>query len=266
MKSDCRANMQEFSKQTILLLQLVRRDVILRYRGALFGALWLFLSPLLMLAILAFVLGTVFQARWPEQQGEIPLWLTLFTGLIVFNIFSETVSRAPTSVRAHPNYIKKMIFPVHILPMAPMGAALIQALFNFALLIIALAWVGHLHLQIILIPILILPLGLLILGLSWFISAWGVFIKDLTQIVPLLVQMMLFLSPVLYPVSAVPEMIQPFYRYNPLGSIIEICRSAAFGQDIDWHMWAVVLVIGFVFAVVGYLFFQHAREEFADVL
>jgi lipopolysaccharide transport system permease protein len=249
-----------------LLFQLIKRDVLLRYRGAMFGVSWMFLSPLLMIGIFAFVFGSIFRARWPQQDGGVPLWLVLYVGLIVFNVFSETVSRSPVAVRGFPSYVKKIVFPVVILPVVPLGAALAHAAFNFLILIVALASTGHLRAQILFIPLLLVPLILLSLGLAWFLAAWGVFIKDMAQVVPVFVQMLLFLSPVLYPINAVPELLRPFYQYNPLGAIIEACRAATLGFEISWDTWIVALLFGVVAAVLGYGFFQHAREEFADVL
>jgi lipopolysaccharide transport system permease protein len=249
-----------------LLGQLVKRDVQLRYRGVL-GVLWIFLSPLLLLAIFAFIFGEIFQARWPQQKdGTLPFWLLLYSGLITFNLFAETLSRAPTSVRGSPSFVKKIIFPLQILPVVPLGAALVHGAFNLLVLLIALAWTGGLHGQILLFPVLLLPVLLLALGLSWFVAAWGVFIKDVTQVVPMFVQMLLFLSPVFYPVSAVPQVLQPIYRFNPLGVVIDSSRAAVSGQPIDWAAWG--LALGFCTAalILGYAFFQHSREEFADVL
>ena len=249
-----------------LLGQLVKRDVLLRYRGAMFGVLWIFLSPLLMLAIFAFIFGQVFQTRWPQQDGGLPFWLLLYSGLITFNIFAETVSRAPASVRGYPSFVKKIIFPVHILPVVPLGAALVHGAFNFFILVVALGWAGSLHGQILLFPLLLLPVVLLALGLSWFVAAWGVFIKDLTQIMPMFVQMLLFLSPVFYPVSAVPAALRPIYQYNPLSAVIETTRAVVVGQSIEWGVWGVVLGCCLAASIMGYAFFQHSREEFADAL
>lgn len=249
-----------------LLGQLVKRDVLLRYRGAMFGVLWIFLSPLLMLTIFAFVFGQVFLTREPQQTSGLPFWLMLYSGLIVFNVFAETVSRAPTSVRGYPSFVKKIIFPLQILPLVPLGAALVHGAFNFLILLLALAWVGGLHVQLLLFPLLLLPVLLLALGLSWFVAAWGVFIKDMTQIVPMFVQMLMFLSPVFYPVSAVPAALRPLYQFNPLGTIIETTRASVTGQPIEWGAW--VLALGFCLggAILGHSFFQHSREEFADAL
>jgi lipopolysaccharide transport system permease protein len=249
-----------------LLGQLVRRDVLLRYRGAMFGVLWIFLSPLIMLAIFAFIFGHIFQARWPQQESGIPFWLLLYSGLIAFNVFAETISRAPTSVRSYPSFVKKIIFPVNILPVVPLGAALVHGGFNFLILLAALAWIGHMHIGTLFFPLLIAPLILLALGLSWFLAAWGVFIKDMTQIVPVFVQMLLFLSPVFYPVSAVPEVLRPIYQYNPLGAVIETSRAAIIGQPIEWSAWGIAFGFCLVAAILGYAFFQHSRDEFADAL
>jgi len=249
-----------------LIGQLIKRDVLLRYRGAMFGVFWIFLSPLLMLAIFAFIFGQVFQTRWPAQNNGPPFWLLLYSGLITFNIFAETVSRAPASVRGYPSYVKKIIFPVHILPVVPLGVALVHGAFNFLILVAALAWVGGLHSHLVLFPLLLLPVLLLALGLSWFVAAWGVFIKDMTQILPVFVQMLMFLSPVFYPISAVPAALRPIYHYNPLGIVIEASRAVVIGQAIDWSAWAMALGFCLVVSVLGYAFFQHSREEFADAL
>jgi lipopolysaccharide transport system permease protein len=248
-----------------LLGQLIKRDVLLRYRGA-FGMLWIFLSPLILLAMYALVFGAILQTRWPQEDSHLPFWVPLYAGFFIFNIFAETISRAPTSVRAYPNFVKKIVFPVHILPTVAMGAALVHGGFNFLLLIAVLIWAGAAHGEIVLLPLLLLPILLLALGVSWIVAAWGVFIKDMTQVVPLLVQMLLFLSPVLYPVNAVPQLLRPIYRFNPLAVVIDACRATLTGRSIEWSEWGVVLAFGAGVFVLGYAFFQRHREEFADVL
>lgn len=249
-----------------LLGQLIKRDVLLRYRGAMFGVLWIFLSPLLMLGIFAYVFGQVFQARGGVTEGALPFWLFLYSGLIVFNIFSETVSRSPASVRGYPSFVKKIIFPVQILPLVPLGAALVHGFFNFLILVAALAWAGHFYPQTLLYPLALVPVVFLAMGFAWFLGAWGVFIKDMTQIVPVFIQMLMFLSPVFYPVSAVPSMLQPLYRFNPLGHVIEFSRDLVTGQPAEWSVWGMALFASLVAAILGNLFFQSSREEFADVL
>jgi len=249
-----------------LLGQLVKRDVLLRYRGAMFGVLWVFLSPLLMLSIFAFVFGSIFRARWPQQHESIPFWIVMYSGLIVFNMFAETVSRAPSAVRAYPGYVKKIIFPLEILPLVPLGSALIHGAFNFLILLAALAWVGRPHGEVLLFPLLLIPALLLAIGVSWFLASWGVFIKDMSQIVPVFVQMLMFLSPVFYPISAAPELLRPLYLYNPLGAVIEAGHSLIVGESIQWAPWWLSLIVGVLVSVLGYAFFMRSREEFADVL
>ena len=249
-----------------LLGQLIKRDVLLRYRGAMFGVAWVFINPLIMLAIFAYVFGQIFQTRWPQQETGAPFWLVLYSGLIAFNIFAEAVSRAPEAVRSYPSYVKKIIFPVEILPLVPMGAALVHGAFNFLILLAALAWTGHLTPTAALYPLMLIPLVLMALGIAWFLAAWGVFIKDMSQIVPPFVQMLMFLSPVLYPTSAAPEALRPLYQFNPIGTVIESCRNVATGLSVDWRSWSIALLLGVIAAWFGRLFFQHSREEFADVL
>ena len=176
------------------------------------------------------------------------------------------MTRAPTSVRGYPSYVKKIIFPVHILPVVPLGAALIHALFNFIILISSLLVTSNFNLSVLLIPVIIIPLVCISLGFSWFLATWGVFIKDMSQIVPIFVQMLLFLSPVLYPVSAVPEALKPVYQFSPISIVIQAGRSAVAGQSIDWGMWWIAFGIGVVVSLLGYGFFQHNRDEFSDAL
>ena len=258
--------LSELTKHRYLVSQLVKRDVLLRYRGAFFGVVWVFLSPLFMLGIFAFVFGQIFQSRWPSQNDAMPFWIMLYTGLIIFNLFSETVSRAPTSVRGFPSYVKKIIFPVTILPVVPLGAALIHATFNFLILIIALTLTSNFHLSVGLLPVIAIPLLFLAMGFAWFLSAWGVFIKDMSQIVPIFVQMLFFLSPILYPVSAVPEALRPIYQYSPVSIVIEAGRHAVTGDSIDWGMWWIAFIVGVLASLLGYAFFQHNRDEFSDAL
>ena len=260
------AIVRTLSQHRYLLGQLIKRDVLLRYRGAYFGVLWVFLNPLIMLAIFSFVFGQIFKARWPTQDSGIPFALNLYCGLIAFKLFAETVTRAPTAVRGYPSYVKKIIFPVEILPVVPLGAALIHGGFNLLILIVALAWTGHLSASLLLFPVIVLPLMLAALGLAWFIAAWGVFIKDMTQIVPVFVQMLMFVSPIFYPAQAIPETLRPVFVHNPLGAVIEALRALLASQPLDWAAWTIALAVSALAMLLGYAFFQHSRDEFADVL
>jgi lipopolysaccharide transport system permease protein len=249
-----------------LLTQLIKRDVLLKYRGAFFGVLWAFLNPLIQLTVFTFVFSHIFPSRWPNLSGQVPAPIMLFAGLITFNLFADSVSRAPTSVRSYPSYVKKIIFPLEILPMVPLGTACVHGVFNVMVLAVVLAWLGQLHWGILLLPLLLAPLFLMALGVTWFLAAWGVFIKDMSQIVPVVVQMLMFLSPVFYPTSAVPVLFRPFLVLNPLAPALENVRAAITGGAIEWHGWGIALVVAVIVFLLGFAFFQRSREEFADVL
>ncbi len=262
----CLTIMKTLFKNSYLLGQLIKRDVLLRYRGAYLGLLWMFLNPLVLLGIYSFVFGQIFQARWPAHTNGIPFALNLYCGLIAYNLFADAVSRAPRAVCNYPSFVRKFIFPVEILPIVPLGAAVIHAIFNSVILFGALAWTGHLNSTGLIFPVLLIPLLLLGLGLSWFLAAWGVFIKDMSQIIPVFLQMLLFLSPILYPAQAVPESFRPIYQLNPLSSVIEALRAALAGMPVDWTSWSITLVFALGILLLGYVFFQHNRDEFADAL
>lgn len=249
-----------------LLGQLIKRDVLLKYRGAFFGVLWAFLNPLILLAVFSLVFGHIFPSRWPVQGAQLPNAVLLFAGLMSYNLFADSIARAPASVRGYPSYVKKIIFPLEILPMVPVGTALVHGGFNLLILIGALAWFGQLHWGLLLLPVLVLPLLLMALGLTWFLAAWGVFIKDMSQIVPVFVQMLMFLSPVFYPSDAVPAILQPFFNLNPLAPTLENVRAALIGAPVQWADWGVALGMAMVAFLLGFAFFQHSRDEFADVL
>lgn len=254
-----------FARHRILFAELVKRDVLLRYRGAFLGLVWALLNPLIMLGIYGYAFGYIFQLR-NSTESSLPYALNLYCGLITFNVFGETVSRAPMAVRSYPNYIKKIVFPVTILPAVPLGSALLHAFINLLILTVALACTGHLSVGLALYPLLIVPVVLFALGLAWLFAASGVFVRDIVQIAPVLVQVALFLTPVLYPSSSIPEVIRPISNLNPLAATVEAQRAAILGNTIPWMNWGISCMVGIFFAVLGYRFFEHSRDEFADVM
>jgi len=239
---------------------------VLRYRGAQLGMIWALLHPLLMLAVFGFVFGQIFSQRWMDDQTSLPFFLSLYAGLITFNLLGEPLSRAALSVRGSPSYVKKIVFPLGILPLVPIGTSLVHGLINFIVLALALAVSGSLHPAQLLIPLALLPLLLLTLGLSWLVAAWGVFIKDITQVVPVFSQILMFLSPVFYPLDAVPAPLRPAYLLNPITPTIEAVRQLMVGQWPSPSHWLIALATGSIAALLGYWQFQKHRDEFADVL
>jgi lipopolysaccharide transport system permease protein len=250
-----------------IIAQLTRRDLLLKYRGAYFGIAWAFLYPLLLLAVFSLVFGSIVPARWGDAGAGQSTVLWLYSGLVVFSFFAEAVSRAPAVVRGYPAFVKKVLFPVETLPVTLVGTAVLHLALNLAILAGATLVSGSVHATILLAPVVLLPAVLVALGCAWLAAAVGVFIRDLVNIIPILVQGLLFLSPIFYSLDAVPAHLRPFLLANPLTVPIEQLREVLFlGRAPDWGAWLAVTVAGIAVAGVGYAVFQHLREEFADAL
>lgn len=254
-----------------LIRQLIIRDLGQRYRGSYLGFIWPFIIPLFMLSIYTFVFSVVFKARWGEGGGSAApseFALMLFSGLIPFTVFSEVVSRSPTLILNAPNYVKKVVYPLQILPVVAVGSALVNSLISVGILLAAaLAVLGFVSPTVALLPLAYLPLIFLCLGLGWFLASLGVYVRDIAQAVGLAVQMLLFLSPIFYPVTAVPEQLRILLYLNPLTTILSAFRHSLLGREaLAWGSWTVWTVITAVIAVLGYMWFMRSKKGFADVL
>lgn len=264
------AILRRFYGQGNLIWQLAKRQVIGRYKGSFLGILWSFFYPLLMLATYTFVFSVVFKARWgvSANESKLEFALTLFCGLIVFQLFSENVSRAPGLILENPNFVKKVIFPLEILPLSSLVASLVHTLISVVILLLGvMLFLNHVPWSAIYLPLVMLPLLLLSLGLTWFLSSLGVFVRDLQQMIGVVVQLLMFLSPIFYPVSALPETVQSLMLANPLSGIIENFRRVLiWNQPPQWHwlLWETLLGLGV--AVFGYWWFEKTRKGFADVI
>ncbi|MDZ4107653.1 MAG: ABC transporter permease [Nitrosomonas sp.] len=252
---------------------MVKREVIGRYRGSFLGLLWAFVNPILMLAIYTFVFGVVFKVRLDSQSTELyddkfAFALLLFTGLILFNLFSECLSRSPGLVLANVNYVKKVIFPLEILPLVSLGSALFHAGISFLVLFTFILVIDHsIHWTLIFLPVILLPLLLLILGLSWMLASIGVYVRDIGQFIGLILTMLLFMSPIFYPASALPESVRDYLFLNPLTFVIEQARAVTlYGQLPDWSGLVVYYMLASIVAWAGLMWFMKTRKGFADVL
>lgn len=252
---------------------MIKREVIGRYRGSFLGLLWTFVNPILMLAIYTFVFGVVFKIRLDPQNTDIyddkfAFALLLFTGLILFNLFSECLSRSPGLILANVNYVKKVIFPLEILPLVSLGSALFHAGISFLVLVTFMLVIDHpIHWTLICLPIIVLPLLLLIMGLSWMLASIGVYVRDIGQFIGLILTMLLFLSPIFYPASALPESVRDYLFLNPLSFVIEQARAVTlYGQLPDWSGLVVYYMLASIVAWVGLMWFMKTRKGFADVL
>ncbi len=252
-----------------LVRQMVKREIIGRYRGSFFGLLWSFFNPVLMLTVYTFVFSIVFKARWGQGNGDkFEFALLLFAGLIVFNLFSECVSRAPGLILSNVNYVKKVIFPLEILPWVTLGSALFHAAISLTVLLIFLAAVNPVvSWTILLLPVVVLPLLPLIMGLSWLLASIGVFVRDIGQFIGMVMTVLMFMSPIFYPASALPESVRAYLFLNPLTFIIEQARDVMiWGKLPNWNGLAIYSVIAILVAWAGLWWFEKTRKGFADVL
>lgn len=257
-------------KHRHLLAQMVLREVLGRYRGSLFGLLWSFANPVLMLMVYTFVFSVIFKARWAgmETGSRFEFALLLFSGLIVFNLFAECLSQAPSLILNHTSYVKRVVFPLEILPWVTLGSALFHAGVSLFVLLAAF-WLAGLPVGLSalwLFPV-IFPLLLLTLGLCWWLASIGVFLRDIGQVVSMLLAVLMFLSPIFYPASALPDSAKDWLFLNPLAFVIEQVRQVLIAhQPPAWPSLGLYATIALAVAWSGFFWFQKTRKGFADVV
>jgi len=252
-----------------LIVQLTKREVVGRYRGSLLGLAWSFFNPLLMLAVYTFVFSVVFQTRWNVAgEDKVNFAIILFVGLIVHGLFAECINRAPGLILSNSNYVKRVIFPLEILPCVALGSALFHAAISLVVLLAVQFLTNHsLPWTILIFPLILLPLLLGTAGFAWLLSALGVYVRDISQVTSIFTTVLMFVSPLFYPVSALPKNYQVWLKLNPLTHIIEEGRNVLiFGRMPDWTNWAYALGASIFISTAGFWWFQKTRKGFADVL
>lgn len=254
-----------------LIMQMTKREVLGRYRGSFLGLAWSFFNPLFMLIVFTFVFSEIFKARWGGLGGDdskTQFAVVLFVGLIVLNLFNEVINRAPGLILSNVNYVKKVVFPLEILPVITMGVALFHGLISLGVLLVAFALFNNfLHWTAVFIPMVLLPLVIITMGLAWILASLGVFLRDIGQSIGVITTVLMFLSPVLYPLNAVPERFQPFIMANPLTFIIEQAREVLiWGHLPNWFGLGIYTLAATAIAWAGYAWFQKTRKGFADVI
>lgn len=258
-----------------LACEMAKRDVFARYKGSVVGLAWSFFYPVLMLAVYTFVFGVIFRSRWSgtqtAQNGEgltSEFALILFSGLVVYGFFSECLNKAPGLITANTQFVKKVVFPLEVLPLSTALAALFHMLVSLVVLLIAmLVLKGNIPVTAVAFPLVMLPLLFATLGLTWLFCALGVYLRDLSQIMPLATTMLLFLSPVFYPITAVPESFQRVVRLNPITGVMDGVRDTLiFGVWPDFGLLFWQALPGLLLMVIGLAIFQYLRRGFADVL
>lgn len=254
-----------------LIIRMTKREVVGRYKGSAFGLAWSFLNPIFMLVVYTFVFSEIFKSRWGDVgvgESKTQFAVVLFVGMIVLSLFSEVLNRAPGLILANVNYVKKVVFPIEILPVIAMGAALFHSFISLGVLLAAFALLnGYLHWTVICVPLVLLPLVILTMGLAWMLASLGVFLRDVGQTIGIITTVLMFLSPVFYPLTAVPDRFVSLVMYNPLTFIIEQAREALiFGHVPNWAGLSAYTLAAVAVAWAGYGWFQKTRKGFADVL
>ncbi|WP_160121216.1 ABC transporter permease [Rhodovarius lipocyclicus] len=251
-----------------LIFRLVVREVGSRFRGSTLGPAWAVLTPLLTAAVFTFVFSTVFQSRWGGSTGRFDFALLMLSGLIIHNIFSESVGRAPTLLLANTSYVTKVIFPIEILPVVATLSTLVNAVISAAIVLVGdAAFNGHVSATAFLFPVVLLPFLFFVVGLGLLLAALGVFLRDLTQIVTLLITLTMFLTPIFYPLEAVPPAFRTAMHFNPLTFIVGQVRAVlVFGQWPNFTGLALYTLAALAVLAFCYWVFQRLRQGFADVL
>jgi lipopolysaccharide transport system permease protein len=252
-----------------LIKQLSLREIRSRYQSTVIGLGWTVIAPLTMLLIYTTVFGKLFPSRWIQQDQANPqeFALILFAGLLLFNFFAEVLGRSPGLVVSQPSYVTKIVFPVQLLPVVTVLAATVQLVVSLGLLCLGLLLSGVAHPHWLLIPLAVGPLMLLTLGLAWALSATGVYARDISQLVAMVLAGLLFVSPIFYPISALSPTMQAFILFNPLTVPIEALRDImVWGRLPNVGQLGVYWAIAVAVAIAGLRWFKWLRKGFSDVL
>ena len=251
-----------------LIAQLVRREFHVRFRGAILGTLWAIITPLINLLMYTFVFGIIFHSRWGDEQSSQSFLVIVLLGMCIHGILAEALTRAPTTIISQPAYVKKVVFPLEILPIVVTVNSTFNAVITLALVLLASlminAWIP---VTALLLPLVILPFILLITGIVLFVSSIGVYIRDMSHVTGMVTTLALFLAPIFYPLSAVPEPYRVLLYLNPVTVIVENAREVAlYGHEPYWSALLIYTLISCAILWLGYWWFQKSRNGFADVI
>lgn len=253
----------------VLMLRMTWRDISLRYKGSVLGVFWSFLLPLMTVALYTFLFSYVFKARWPQQNSGLSNYaLILFAGLILHSFLSDILIRSCTVIRAQSNLVKKVVFPLHVLPAVVVFSVAFQMVVSLCvLLVLQLLFVGHLTFAALALPFVLIPLIFIALGVAWLLGAFGVYLQDLGQVIGLASTALMFSAPILYPIQALPEFIQPWLFLNPLTFLVEQLRVILLFEGVpDWWGLSVYCMISLCVLLLGWWAFDRTKKGFADVL
>jgi len=253
-----------------LIVQFTIRDLMSRYKGSYLGVAWAIINPLVMLLVYSFIFVVIFQMRWGAEleQDKLLYTLMIFSGLVPFYIFSESVNRSITAVSSNPNYVKKVVIPLEILPLSLVLSVVINNLFGLGLLILGkLIFLNTPDWSLIYVPLLLLPITILSLGLALMLSALGVYLRDLAHSISLVVNILFYMSPIFYSADIVPAPFDKIITLNPLTGIIEQWREVILlGNQLVLRDYLWVVSFSVLIFFIGYSVFLKLRKGFADVV
>jgi homopolymeric O-antigen transport system permease protein len=252
-----------------LTIALTRREIEQRYRGSYGGLSWYVLQTLLSVGVYSLVFGTIFSTRWAETGREpTSFTMALFLGLLFFNLFSECILRSSSLMITNVNYVKKLVFPLRILPIVAIAASLFNMMVGLAVFFVAAGVIGvPIATTALLLPVIIAPFALLTLGLMWFLASIGTFVRDTTHIIGLIIMMMMFLSPLFYPTEILPAELRNLIVFNPISLPMEMARAAVlFGKFPNFVSLAIYSFVACAVTILGYMWFESTRKGFSDVL
>ncbi|WP_241762703.1 ABC transporter permease [Dyella ginsengisoli] len=252
-----------------LVYQLTKREIAARYKGSMLGILWSFINPLLMLIVYTVFFSMILKIKWGGTgESQTDFAMLLFVGLIIYGFIAECINRAPGLITGNVNYVKKVVFPVAVLPVVSCGSALFHWLIGMLVLMLALYVTGH-HIQqtsVLIFPVMV-PLVIYALGIGWILASIGVFLRDLNQVVGVITQVLMFMSPVFFSAEKIPSAYRGLFQANPLTVIIEQARAVLiFGKPLDWGVIIIQTVFATLVGMAGYFWFRVTRSGFADVL
>ncbi len=261
---------QSLKRHAGLIVQLTRREIVGRYRGSLAGMAWSFLNPLLMLVVYTLVFSSIFKVRWGAgaTESKSDFALVLFVGLMLHGFLADCLSRAPGLVLANVSYVKRVVFPLEVLPWVSVLSALFNLLISVVvLLLVQLMLDRQLPVTAVLLPILLLPFVLIVVSLSFIFAAVGVYLRDLGQLTTMIVTVLFFFSPIVYPTSSLPKKFQEWIQFSPSTYPVEQARRILISGELPKVSgWFMSLAVAIVLLILSYYFYQKTRRGFADVL
>lgn len=261
-----------------LYWQWLRRELVGRYRGSFLGIAWPVLQPVIQILVFTLIFYKFMNMRWPSAStgsgagveggsGAVMYGLNIFAGMIVFNFFAEILSRSPTAILAHPNLVTKVRFPLLLLPVVTVGAAMVGLVIGSVLLSLVMLLIYGFSAYALLLPIYFIPILAYGLTVAWLLAGLGVYMRDIGQIMPSVISLLMFLTPIFYPASAIPESIKLIFYFNPMAWGVDVFRSLLIlGTLPDNHLFFINLVVSLAGVIAARLFFNRISKGFSDVL